>query len=311
MISVRGVVHEYGARRALSGIDLEIGPGEVVGLLGLNGAGKSTLIRIVTGCVVPTAGTVLIDGLDLATEREARRRIGYLPETPPLHAEMTVREYLAFVARLRQVDRSEVARVMGLTAIDGVAGRLLANLSKGYRQRAGIAQALLGSPPVLVLDEPTVGLDPAQMREVRDVISELSQRRTVLFSSHILSEVAAVSGRVAILRRGELAAFDSIANFRAAIAGSGELLLLAEIGVEGGAECLRARLAVAAGVERVETETPLSGDGKGCRAFAVHGTGGLELRRSVSGAVREAGGIVLELRGAEASLEDVFGKYML
>lgn len=304
MISVRGVVHEYGVRRVLSGISLEIGRGEVVGLLGLNGAGKSTLIRIITGCIVPAVGTVTVDGLDIAADREARRRIGYLPETPPLHTEMTVREYLTFVARLREIPKSDVDRVMGLTAIDVVAGRLLANLSKGYRQRAGIAQALLGDPCVLVLDEPTVGLDPAQMREIRDVIGELSQRRTVLFSSHILSEVGAVSDRVAILRRGELAAFDSIANFRAALTGTGELFLLAD----GDAERLHARLADVAAVEQVEAG--------GCCAFALHGAvsdgapGGLELRRRVAEAVRGAGGIILELRGAETSLEDVVGKYM-
>lgn len=209
MIELKDVTKRYGSVWALHGVSLRVERGGVTGLLGQNGAGKTTLINILTGYIAPTSGQALIDGLDPLTEPvAAKRRLGYLPEHPPLYDEMTVREYLSFAAELRGVERraipAHVDEVMELCGLRDMRGRLIANLSKGYRQRAGLAQALCGDPDVLVLDEPTVGLDPKQIVEIRELIRRLSDGRTIIFSSHILSEVRQLCDHVAILHAGRL-----------------------------------------------------------------------------------------------------------
>ena len=215
MIEVRGLTKRYRDRPALLDLSFSIGRGEVVGLLGPNGAGKTTTLRILTGSLPATSGSVRVAGLDVFEQPlAARRRIGYLPETPPLYDALTVREQLRFAAELRGVERrlvpGEVERVAALTGVDAVLDRLTTNLSKGFRQRAGIAQALLGDPEVLILDEPTVGLDPLQLREIRDLIRSLGGRHTVLLSSHLLPEVALTCSRVLVLDAGRLVDFDTI-----------------------------------------------------------------------------------------------------
>lgn len=210
MIELEHATKKYGAVTALRDVSFRIGKGETVGLLGRNGAGKTTALNMITGYFPPTEGTVRIDGKDMVTyARECRRMIGYLPETPPLYDEMTVEGYLKFVCELREVKRhaipdhvTEIVRLCGLT---DVRKRTLGHLSKGYRQRAGIAQALCGSPEILVFDEPTVGLDPKQTVEIRELIRKLSADHTVLFSSHILSEVQQLCSRVIILNEGRMA----------------------------------------------------------------------------------------------------------
>jgi ABC-2 type transport system ATP-binding protein len=210
MVEVSGLTKNYGGRRALDHLDFSLGDGEITGLLGLNGAGKSTTMNIITGCLAASSGTVLINGIDIAAEPEkAKVHIGYLPEIPPLYADMKVREYLDFVCDLKKVKerrKEQMEEIRGRTGIGEVFGRLVGNLSKGYKQRVGLAAALAGDPPVLVLDEPTVGLDPAQIIEIRNLILELGKTRTVLLSSHILSEVQAVCGRVIVLHQGRMAA---------------------------------------------------------------------------------------------------------
>jgi len=215
MIEVRGLTKRYRDVVAVDDLSFTVGRGEVVGLLGANGAGKTTTLRILTGYLPATAGTVRVAGFDVFEDPLAvKRRVGYLPETPPLYESMTAREYLRFVSDLKGLPRARVAeeveRVADRAGVSQVLERLVANLSKGYRQRVGIAQALLGDPEVLVLDEPTVGLDPLQIREVRELVRSFAGRHTVLLSSHILPEVAMTCEKVLVLNRGRLVDFDTI-----------------------------------------------------------------------------------------------------
>lgn len=209
MIEITNVSRRYGSVQALRDVNLRIEKGSILGLLGVNGAGKTTLLNILTGYLAPTSGQVLVGGYDpLLSPEEAKRLIGYLPEHPPLYDEMTVREYLRFVSELRGVERraipAHVDEVMELTGLTEMRSRLLSHLSKGYRQRAGMAQAMCGDPEVLVLDEPTVGLDPKQITEIRALIRTLGRGRTIVFSSHILSEIQQLCTHVAILDGGEI-----------------------------------------------------------------------------------------------------------
>ena len=229
MIEARHLSKRYGNTAAVTDLSFRIGKGEVVGFLGPNGAGKTTAMNMLTGCLSPDEDEVLIDGIDLFLEPvKAKRKIGYLPETPPLYADMTVREHLLFVAAARGIRgaaaEKELIHAMRLTGTAGVAKKLIRSLSKGYRQRVGIAAAILGDPEIVILDEPTAGLDPGQIVEIRKMVRDLGKEHTVLFSSHILSEVREVSDRVLILSRGRLAADDS-ARALEERAGEGKLTL--------------------------------------------------------------------------------------
>jgi ABC-2 type transport system ATP-binding protein len=214
LIEIKHLVKNYGKYQAVNDISFKVETGEVLGFLGPNGAGKSTTMNIITGYISATSGEVLIDGFDiLKNPKEAKKRIGYLPEVPPLYPDMTVEEYLNFTAELKGVKKAEIKPmledIMEKIKISHVCGKLIKNLSKGYRQRVGLAQALVGYPEVLILDEPTVGLDPKQIIEIRDVIKDLSKNHTIILSSHILSEVSAVCDHVMIINKGVLVASDS------------------------------------------------------------------------------------------------------
>jgi ABC-2 type transport system ATP-binding protein len=215
MIEVNGLTKRYRDRVAVDNLTFSVKEGEILGFLGPNGAGKSTTMKILTGFLPATGGTAKIAGFDVFEQPlEVKRRIGYLPETPPLYPEMTVKGYLAFVARLKGVKGGEIKkereRVCAATGITPEMNRVIANLSKGYRQRVGLAQALLGSPPLLILDEPTEGLDPNQRGEILKLIKSLAGKHTVVLSTHILSEVKAISERVLIIHRGKIAAHDDL-----------------------------------------------------------------------------------------------------
>ena len=233
MIEVTGLTKRYRDRVAVEDLSFTVPEGEILGFLGPNGAGKSTTMRILTGYLPATSGTVKVAGFDVFEEPyEVKRRIGYLPETPPLYPEMTVRGYLKFVASIKGVRRGQLAteleRVSHSTGVSEVMDRLIQNLSKGYRQRVGIAQALLGNPPVLILDEPTEGLDPSQRAEVRQLIKGLAGQHTVILSTHLLSEVTVTCERVLIINQGRMVAFDEIRNLAHAL-GQGDQTSLEDI----------------------------------------------------------------------------------
>ena len=243
MITVKELTKRYGAHTAVDALSFTVDKGQIYGLLGPNGAGKSTTMNIITGYISATDGTAEIDGCDIFdSPAEARAKIGYLPEQPPLYTDMTPREYLAFAAELKGLPREQrkaaVEQCMERTNIADVADRLIRNLSKGYRQRVGLACALLGDPPVIILDEPTVGLDPKQIIEIRELIRSLGQEHTVLLSSHILSEVNAVCDKVLIMSHGKLVACDTPENLTAHAAGHAAL----RITVLGTQEAVQAAL---------------------------------------------------------------------
>lgn len=230
MITISNLTKKYGDKYALNDISFEVKKGEILGFLGPNGAGKSTTMNIITGYISATGGTVTVDGYDIANDPiEVKKRIGYLPEIPPVYPDMTVRAYLDFVCELKKVKKSEksehIYKVLETVRIKDVEKRKIGNLSKGYRQRVGLAGALIGEPEVLILDEPTVGLDPKQTAEVRNVIKQLGKERTVIFSSHILSEVSAVCDRVIIINNGRLVAEDTPENLSGKIEGKRRIII--------------------------------------------------------------------------------------
>ena len=302
MIEVRHLSKRYGTHLAVDDLSFSIDRGVVYGFLGPNGAGKSTTMNIMTGCLGATEGEVLIDGHNVAEEpMEAKKHIGYLPELPPLYGDMTPEEYLHFVARAKGLRREESARqietVMEKTRIADVRKRLIRNLSKGYRQRVGIAQALLGNPEVIILDEPTVGLDPAQIIEIRELIRELGKEHTLVLSSHILSEVQAVCDSILILSKGRLVACDTAENLTKLLKGRENLRLLTRAEEE----------TVRPIVEKVDgVESLAFAEEDGLTAVDVTPVEGQDVREALFNAFAETKVPLLELRTEKASLEDVF-----
>ncbi len=243
MIEVKGLTKRYGEHTAVSDLSFTIEDDQVYGFLGPNGAGKSTTMNIITGCLAATSGNVRIDGRDIYEEAvEVKKKIGYLPEIPPLYTDMTPREYLFFVARAKKIQKEEIKNqvetAMEETGIKAVEDRLIKSLSKGYKQRVGIAQALLGNPAIVILDEPTVGLDPKQIIEIRELIKELGKKHTVILSSHILSEVQAVCDKIMIISDGKLVACDTPENLENLFAGSKTVKLTAKATFEEIEVCL-------------------------------------------------------------------------
>lgn len=230
MIEVKNLVKKYGDHTAVDHLSFHVEKGQIYGFLGPNGAGKSTTMNIMTGYIASTSGEVLIDGHNILEEPEAAKKcIGYLPEQPPLYFDMTVAEYLKFAAELKKIPKNEretqIEQVMELTGITAMANRLIKNLSKGYKQRVGLAQAILGYPEIIILDEPTVGLDPKQIIEIRELIKKLSEEHTIILSSHILSEVSAVCDYIMIINHGKLVASDTTENLMNHSLGSNTLEL--------------------------------------------------------------------------------------
>ena len=302
MIEVRHLSKRYGTHLAVDDLSFSIDRGVVYGFLGPNGAGKSTTMNIMTGCLGATEGEVLIDGHNVAEEpMEAKKHIGYLPELPPLYGDMTPEEYLRFVARAKGLRREKSARqietVMEKTRIADVRKRLIRNLSKGYRQRVGIAQALLGNPEVIILDEPTVGLDPAQIIEIRELIRELGKEHTLVLSSHILSEVQAVCDSILILSKGRLVACDTAENLTKLMRGRENLRLLTRAEEE----------TIRPIVEKVDgVESLAFAEEDGLTAVDVTPVEGQDVREALFNAFAETKVPLLELRTEKASLEDVF-----
>ena len=304
MLEVQHLVKRYGSKTAVEDLTFTIQDTGVYGLLGPNGAGKSTTMNIVTGYISATSGTVLVQGQDIVAQAAAAKRcIGYLPEQPPLYQDMTVREYLLFVAELKgtrkKADRiAAVENACARTGLQEMAGRLIRNLSKGYRQRVGIAGALLGSPKVIILDEPTVGLDPAQMIEIRSLIHDLGKTHTVILSSHILSEVQTVCDRVLIIAHGKLVAQGTPEELAGKLAARGTISATAQ----GGREAVLAAAATVPGL----TDLRVTAEKGGEVSFTAVSESGADLRGALSLALAKADCPVLNLSAESMSLEDVF-----
>ena len=303
MIEVSHLTKRYGSHLALDDLSFTIPEGQIYGLLGPNGAGKSTTMNILTGCLAATSGQVRIDGVDISEDpMAAKKHLGYLPELPPLYMDRTPEEYLRFVARAKGIGevRGELERVMALTQITDVKDRLIRNLSKGYRQRVGIAQAILGDPDIIILDEPTVGLDPRQITEIRELIQKLGENKTVILSSHILSEVQAVCDSILILSRGKLVACDTPDNLERLLTGGTALELEADTQPER-LEKLLGNLPGVTGLTVGETS------GKHAWARLETGKENLEtLSKAVFFRLCEEKLPLLRLTPAKASLEDIF-----
>lgn len=304
MIEVTNLTKKYGDHIAVDHLSFRVEKGQIYGFLGPNGAGKSTTMNIITGYLAATEGTVTIDGKDIQKDpEEAKRSIGYLPELPPLYVDMTVREYLEFVAELKKVPKKErkqqIDEVMEMTQITDMQQRLIRNLSKGYRQRVGLAQAILGYPEVIILDEPTVGLDPKQIIEIRDLIRKLGENHTVILSSHILSEVSAVGDHIMIIAHGKLVASDSPENLQKLMSGSMEL----NLEVKGSAAAVKSALQEISQIDRIEENTEAS---KNVAKMKVISKENADIREQVFYALADAKLPILEMTHAEKSLEDIF-----
>ncbi len=303
MIDVQHLTKRYGRVTAVDDVSFRVERGEILGFLGPNGAGKTTTMRVLTGYMPATEGRTLVAGFDVFEQPiEAKRRTGYLPETPPLYPEMTIHEYLAFVARIKAVPPAErtkrVAAVMERTRISDVADRHCAKLSKGYRQRVGLAQALIHNPDVLILDEPTAGLDPKQIIETRELIKGLAGDHTVILSTHILPEVSQTCQRVVIINKGKVVAVDTPANLTSRLRGSETMY----VQVDGGEADVAASLGQVPGVTKVTAADRHDG----VVGYEVESTRGRDVRRELARAVVSRGWGLLELRPVRMSLEDIF-----
>lgn len=297
MIQVQNLTHYYGPTRAIHNLNFRVDKGEIVGFLGPNGAGKTTTMRILTGFMPPSEGTAQVAGFDVFYDSlEVRRRVGYMPETVPLYPEMTVRAYLDYMGALRKLPKRKQAieRAMEACGITDHANRMIAKLSKGYRQRVGLAQAILHEPEVLILDEPTIGLDPRQVTEVRALIREIGREHTVILSSHILPEVSQTCGRVLIIHKGEIVAEGTPEELTARLQGAERVL----VRVANGAPQVMAALRQVDGVLDVERLD----DG----AYQVSCVKGSDRRAELARVVVERGWGLLELRSVGMSLEDIF-----
>jgi len=304
MIEIQGLTKRYGQITAVKDLNFTLKTGEILGFLGPNGAGKSTTMNIITGYIPSTFGTVKVCGFDIMeSPKEVKKRIGYLPEHPPLYFDMTVIEYLNFVGDLKSVDpatkKSQIADIMELVRITDMRERLLKNLSKGYKQRVGLAQALLGGPEVLVLDEPTIGLDPKQIIEMRRLIKALGKEHTIIISSHILPEVSATCDRVVIINKGSIVAIDTTENLAKSLGDASKLSLT----IVGPKNSVLSHIKEIYGIKYVEAASEKSGDAV---SYVVESNKDVDVRKPIFFAMAKAGYPIIELRSLDLSLEEVF-----
>ena len=306
MIEVSGLTKTYGNKRGITDISFTINEGEIVGFLGPNGAGKSTTMNVITGYLSATAGAAKVAGIDiLENPLEAKKHIGYLPQDPPLYLDMTVEEYLNFIYDIKGVKKEDesrkahIDRICEMVGITQVRSRVINNLSGGYKQRCGLAQALVGDPDVLILDEPTVGLDPKQIIEIRNVIKDLGRNRTIILSTHILQEVSAVCERVLVINNGRLVADDTPTHLSALLTGEHKL----EYRIAGPEDKI---VGVLRSVDGVKVVTPTIEAEPGAFEYLVESAEHLDVRKLIFSALSRAGYPVLLLKNQDLSLEDVF-----
>lgn len=305
MIEINNLVKRYGDKKAVKGISFTVNDGEVLGFLGPNGAGKTTTMNIITGYLSSTSGTVKVNGHDILEEPElAKKEIGYLPENPPLYNDMTVKEYLNFICDLKGVEKAKrknmLDNIVSMVKISDVYDRLIGNLSKGYKQRVGIAQALVGNPSILILDEPTVGLDPNQIIEIRRLIKALSKNHSIVISSHILSEIQEIADRVVIINRGKIAAVDTISDLSKRLSGQSKLLLTFRGPIKDAVTKIRTVKGISSAVSRVA-------DSKYSQVeLTIAANDTTETRIAVFELMAREGWPILEMRSLDPSLEEVF-----
>ncbi len=303
MIEVRNISKRYGSQKAVEDVSFCVNEGEILGFLGPNGAGKSTVMNIITGYISSTSGKVLVDGKDIVeAPAYAKKQMGYLPEIPPLYEDMTVKEYLYFIYDLKKCKLPKISHmkdICSLVGIDDVYSKVIKNLSKGYKQRVGFAQALVGDPKILILDEPTVGLDPRQIAEIRSLIRKLGKRHTVILSSHILPEIQAVCDRIVVINHGKIVANDTEENILTAFEGEKKLFLT----VEGaGRDAIRSALERLPGVKSVS----FSRERKGSLDVEITAQKDSDIRKDVFDTAAGNGWTILEMRSSKLTLEEIF-----
>lgn len=305
MVEVKKLTKNYGNIKAVDNISFTVGEGEILGFLGPNGAGKSTTMNIITGYISSTSGTVTIGGKEiLENPKEAKAKIGYLPEIPPLYTDMTVKKYLEFMFDLKKVKlpkKEHIEEVMRLVRITEQADRIIKNLSKGYRQRVGFAQALLGNPPVLILDEPTVGLDPMQIIEIRKLIKSLGKKHTIILSSHVLSEISATCDRILVISNGKIVADAKTDELSSSTAGEEKLALV----VEGAASDIISAIKNIPAVIRVNKISEKNGNSA---KYMVEYEKDHDVRRDVFNAMARIGCPILDMQSGNETLEEMFLK---
>ena len=305
MIEINNLVKRYGDKNAVKGISFTVNDGEVLGFLGPNGAGKTTTMNIITGYLSSTSGSVKVNGHDILEEPElAKKEIGYLPENPPLYTDMTVKEYLNFICDLKgvakEMRKNQLENIVAMVKISDVYDRLIGNLSKGYKQRVGIAQALVGNPSILILDEPTVGLDPNQILEIRRLIKALSSTHSVIISSHILSEIQEIADRVVIINRGKIAAIDTISDLSKRLSGQSKLLLTFRGPIKEAITAIRTVKGVSSAVSRVADSRFSQIE------ITIAANDTTETRVAIFNLMARSGWPILELRSLDPTLEEVF-----
>ncbi len=303
MIEISNLTKKYGNSVALDNVSFTVNKGEILGFLGPNGAGKSTTMNIITGYISATSGTVTVNGFDNITNAmDCKKTIGYLPEIPPLYNDMTVAEYMSFVydiKKAKQPKQEHISNILSTVGISDVSGRLIKNLSKGYKQRVGIAQALLGDPEVLILDEPTVGLDPKQINEIRNVISELGKQRTVILSSHILPEVSAICDRVIIINKGKIVAEDTPENLCRKLTNDNKFV----VRISGDISAIQNVVTSIKGVKYIES---LGQKEDNSYDFIVECEKDVDVRTPLFAALSENNMPILMIKSMDLSLEDIF-----
>ena len=304
MIEVKNLVKRYGDHTAVDHLSFQIEKGKIYGFLGPNGAGKSTTMNMITGYIASTEGQVLIDGHDILKEpEEAKQCIGYLPEIPPLYMEMTVEEYLMFAAEINKIKKREragqVEQVISLVKLEDVRKRLIRNLSKGYRQRVGLAQAVLGYPEIIILDEPTVGLDPQQIIEIRQLIRNLAKEHTIILSSHILAEISEVCDYILIISKGKLVASDTTENLEALMAGAGSLELVVK-GPKAQSEVILSK------ISGIQKAMYYHGEEPQTTRITIETEQNTDIREALFFAFAEEKCPILSMQKTKSSLEDVF-----
>lgn len=304
MIKVENVTKKYGSFVAVDNISFEIGEGEIIGFLGPNGAGKTTTMSMITGFIEPTEGKIEIDGYDISKKaKKAKREIGYMPENVPLYNDLTVKEFITYMAELKKVKRKEkkeeVQRVIKATQIDDVQNKLIKNLSRGYKQRVSMAGALVGNPKVLLLDEPTVGLDPKQVTEIRSLIKSLGKNHTVILSSHILSEISQICEKVIIINKGKIIAQDTPQNLEEKVTTENSLMVTVEDKENKFEEIIK-------NIEDVTAINLLNTNSDGTIKYLVKSKEEKDIRKDVFEAAAKNGITILEIKKSEVTLEDAF-----